>query len=152
AEDGGGGIWVGTGEGSLCRLEQDKFIEYRASDSLASHAIWSLLADNDGTIWAGTFRGGLLRFKDGKFTRFTTENGLPSDVICQILDDGAGNLWIGSHKGIFRVSRSALQDCARGEAKTIPCTTFGRYDGLPTLECSGNYQPSAWRGKDGRLW
>jgi signal transduction histidine kinase len=26
------------------------------------------------------------------------------------------------------------------------------YDGLPTLECSENYQPSSWHGRDGTLW
>jgi signal transduction histidine kinase len=77
---------------------------------------------------------------------------LPDNVICQILPDGAGNFWLGSHQGIFRVARSSLNDFARGEIKSVPVTTFGRSDGLPSLECSGGYQPSAWRGQDGRLW
>src|SRR5262249_31205711 len=33
----------------------------------------------------------------------------------------------------------------------INCTAYGRYDGLPSLECSGSYQPAAWRARDGRL-
>jgi hypothetical protein len=77
---------------------------------------------------------------------------LPDNIICQILPDGAGNLWLGSHQGIFRVAKSALNDFARGEIKSVPCTVYGRSDGLPSLECSGGYQPAAWRGQDGRLW
>jgi signal transduction histidine kinase len=100
----------------------------------------------------GTFRGGLLRFKDGKFTRYTTEEGLPSDIICQILDDGIGNLWIGSHKGIFYLPKDSFKDFDAGKIPSLPCIAYGLYDGLPTLECSGNYQPSCWRGHDGTLW
>jgi signal transduction histidine kinase len=100
----------------------------------------------------GTFRGGLLRFKDGKFTRYTMRSGLPSDIICQILDDGLGKLWIGSHKGIFCLPKDSLRDFDAGKIPSLPCVAYGLYDGLPTLECSGDYQPSCWRGHDGTLW
>src|SRR3954471_10513088 len=77
---------------------------------------------------------------------------MPDNVICQILPDDAGNLWLGSHKGIFRVAKSALDRFARGETNFVTVTEFGRSDGLPSLECSGSYQPAAWRSRDGRLW
>src|SRR5262249_39072124 len=73
-------------------------------------------------------------------------------TICQILQDGGGRLWFGSQKGIFRVLKAAFQQVADGELATLPCVTYGNYDGLPTTECSGSYQPAAWRGRDGRLW
>jgi signal transduction histidine kinase len=90
--------------------------------------------------------------KGEQFTRFTVESGLPSDVICQILDDQAGNFWIGSHHGIFKVAKKDLNAFARGEQSSVPCVSYGLYDGLPTLECSSGYQPAAWRSSDGRLW
>jgi signal transduction histidine kinase len=152
AEDKRGDIWVGGGDGTLYQLIGDRFAAFRPQDSLAGEAIWSLLADEEGTLWAGTVHGGLLRFRDGRFTRFTSKNGLPSDTICQILEDGGGRLWFGSQKGIFRVLKSAFQQVADGQLATLPCVTYGNYDGLPTTECSGSYQPSAWRGRDGRLW
>jgi signal transduction histidine kinase len=34
----------------------------------------------------------------------------------------------------------------------VSLVSYGRSDGLPTLECSGNYQPSGWTSRDGRLW
>src|SRR6185312_5635865 len=118
----------------------------------SSQAIWSLLAEPNGTVWAGTFRGGLLRFRNGKFTRVSIKEGLPDNVICQILLDDSGNLWLGSHKGIFRIEKSAVDKFARGEIESVVVTSFDRSDGLPSLECSGGYQPAAWRGRDGRLW
>ena len=152
SEDGHGGLWAGAEDGTLFRIASDTTTAFHPTDSKVPQAIWSLLAEDDGTVWAGTFRGGLLRFRDGKFTRFSINEGLPDNIICQILPDGAGNLWIGSHQGIFRVAKSALNDFARGEIKSVPCTVYGRSDGLPSLECSGGYQPAAWRSQDGRLW
>lgn len=152
AQDRQDAIWIGTGKGELYRFANGKFSVFKPDDGSEDQAVWSLLADDDGTVWAGTFRGGLLRFKDGQFTRYTTRDGLPSDVICQILDDGLGKLWFGSHKGIFYLPKAALAAFDRGEIRSLPCTAYGLYDGLPTLECSGNYQPSAWRAHDGKLW
>lgn len=152
AEDPRGNIWAGAEDGTLYRITTNTTAAFRPSDGEASHVIWSLLADEDGTVWAGTLRGGLLRFRDGRFTRYRTGDGLPDNIICQILPDALGNLWFGSHQGIFRIARAALDQFASGEIKSLPVTTFGRSDGLPSLECSSRYQPAAWRAADGRLW
>jgi signal transduction histidine kinase/ligand-binding sensor domain-containing protein len=152
AEDRQGNIWIGTADSGLYKFADGKFTSYPVNDKLGNQAIWSLLPDADGTLWVGTFRGGLLRFKDGKFTRYTVQNGVPSDIICQILDDGLGKLWIGSHQGIFYLPKDSLEDFDARKIQTLPCIAYGLYDGLPTLECSGNYQPSCWRGHDGTLW
>jgi len=152
AEDQRGSIWIGTGDGILYQFAGGKFTSYQVNDSVGNQAIWSLLPDTDGTLWVGTFRGGLLRFKDGKFTRYTTQSGLQSDIVCQILDDRRGNLWIGSHKGIFYIPKDAFKDFDAGKILSLPCVAFGLQDGLPTLACSGDYQPSCWRGHDGTLW
>ena len=149
AQDPQGSIWIGLGDGTIARFADGQFVEFRPDDREGGHPVWSLHADTDGTIWIGTFRGGLLRFREGRFTRFTTAQGLPSNIICQVLDDGAGQLWMGSYGGIFRVAKSALNATA---VEAIPLVSYGRSDGLPTLECSGNYQPSAWKGSNGRLW
>jgi ligand-binding sensor domain-containing protein/signal transduction histidine kinase len=149
AEDPQGAIWIGLGDGTVFRHTDGSFREFKPSDGEHGHAIWSLYADTDGTIWIGTFRGGLLRLRDGRFTRYTTEHGLPSNIICQVLEDGAGQLWMGSYGGIFRVAKATLTTSVSG---TIPLVSYGRSDGLPTLECSGNYQPSAWKARNGRLW
>lgn len=151
AED--GAIWAGAGDGTLTRVATNGVIKtFRATDEWSGQPIWSLLTDSNGVVWVGTFRGGLLRFQDGKFTRYTTKDGFPDDVICQILDDGAGRLWMGSSKqGIFHADKAELQAFAAGKLGTINCTAYGRYDGLPSLECSDSYHPAAWRTRDGRL-
>jgi signal transduction histidine kinase/streptogramin lyase len=152
SEDKTGALWAGTGNGDLYRIVSNTVTAFHPMDDQESGAIWSVLADEDGTVWVGTFRGGLLRFRDGQFTRYSKKDGLPDNVICQILDDGQGYLWLGSHQGIFRVDKSVLKDMAQGKARFISCVAYGRSDGLPSLECSGGYQPAAWLGRDGRLW
>jgi signal transduction histidine kinase len=53
---------------------------------------------------------------------------------------------------VFRIGKDALRAFANGEISTVPSLVFGRHDGLPSLECTGGYQPSAWRSHDGTLW
>lgn len=152
SEDGLGNLWAGSEDGDLFRIKGNTIETFHPPDGKTSQAIWSLLAEADGTVWAGTFRGGLLCLRDGKFMRFAMSEGMPDNVICQILPDGAGNLWLGSHRGIFRTSKSELELFARGKTNSIAFTEYGRSDGLPSLECSGGYQPAAWCSQDGRLW
>jgi signal transduction histidine kinase/ligand-binding sensor domain-containing protein len=152
AEAPDGVVWCGADDGALYRCEPERLQVFRANDSSADQPILSLLADKDGVIWAGTFRGGLLRFQNGHFKRFTAKEGLYADVIGQILEDDQNRLWLGTHRGIFCVSKESLNACAAGKAKTIDCVTYGRLDGLPTLEFADNYQPACWKGSDGRLW
>ena len=151
-EDKSGALWIGTGNGEIYQVVSNASKMFQPDDKLQGGAIWSVLVDDDGTVWAGTFRGGLLRLRDGRFTRYGKSEGLPDNVICQILDDGQGNLWLGSHQGIFWVTKTALDDFARGKIKFVPCIDYARADGLPSLECSGGYQPAAWRTHNGQLW
>jgi ligand-binding sensor domain-containing protein/signal transduction histidine kinase len=152
AEDIQGRIWAGGGNGTLYCIVSNRGTAFRSEGALASQPIWSLLPDQDGSLWVGTFRGGLLRFQAGHFVRFTSKHGLPDDVICQLLNDDAGWLWAGTSRGIFRVAKSELMTFAEGRAKFINCTAYGHLDGLPSLECSGSYQPACWRSSDGQLF
>jgi len=151
AEDAEGNIWAGGGDGILYRVRNLQGQAMVPPGPRTTQPIWSVLADTNGVVWAGTFRGGLLRYAEGKFTRISTQHGLPDDVICQLLDDDHGNLWMGSQRGIFRVAKSELAAVATGQQETVTSVVYGRHDGLPSLECSENYQPAAWRTRAGRL-
>jgi signal transduction histidine kinase len=108
--------------------------------------------DDEGVLWIGTYGGGLNRFKNGKFTSFTTREGLVNDSLGFIAEDGAGNLWCGSLGGIFRVSKTELNQFADRKISWIQCLPFTKSDGLPSLECTGGCQPSGCKTRDGRLW
>ncbi len=152
AEDAAGTIWFGMSGGGLGRLQAGTLTQLRKRDGLPNDFVWSLLAEEDGTIWAGTFGGGLCRLKSGQFTTISTREGLPDNVICHIADDGRGNFWISSYHGIFRIRKDDLRRCANGETKTVNCFSYGKADGLSTLECTGGFQPAGCQTPDGRLW
>lgn len=151
-EDVNGTLWFGMSGGGLGRLQDGKLTQFRRPAGLANDFVWSLLADPDGTLWVGTFGGGLCRLRNGRFATISTREGLPSNVICHIVDDGQGNFWISSYGGIFRVSKRDLNRCADGKIATLNCLTYGKAEGLNTLECSGGFQSAGCQTPDGHLW
>ncbi len=152
AEDATGDIWIGTGPGDLWRCHENRFTKYAPPPEWPSVRFAALLPDTNGVIWVGTLGGGLLRFQDGQFKRFTVHEGLPDNHISQLLEDSEGHLWAGTYAGIFRVRKAELHAVAAGEARQLACRVYGRFDGLPALECPGGFQPSCWRSQEGRLW
>jgi two-component sensor histidine kinase len=94
----------------------------------------------------------LIRFKDGRFTVYTAAHGLFDDNVFSILEDPNGNMWMSCNRGVFRVSKSVLNDFAEGRIKSIFCVSYGTSDGMKTFECNGGSQPSGCMSVDGRLW
>lgn len=123
-----------------------------ADRGLPQSSISSIAQTPDGYLWIGTLGGGLLRFRDGRFTHFTERDGLPNEHVTQILEDELGHLWLGTRGGLVRVKKSALLDHAARPEGALELNSYGRYDGLPTIECSSGTQPGCWRTRDGRLW
>jgi signal transduction histidine kinase/ligand-binding sensor domain-containing protein len=151
-QDAEGNVWFGMLGGGLGLLKSGAVRQFRKANGLSSNFIQCLRLDQDGALWIGTFGGGLNRLKQGRFAAIGTGQGLPNDVICDIEDDGRGNFWFSSHGGIFRVSKELLNLCADGLTNSVYCLAYDKGDGLPTLECSGGFQPAGAVTPDGRLW
>ena len=146
-----GSVWIGTA-GGLSRVRDNVFNTYHPSNGLSSDFILSLYEDDEQTLWIGTDGGGLNRFKNGKFSSFTTKDGLFDDVAFSILDDDSGNLWLSSNKGVYRVEKRLLNQCADGVIRSVSCDVYGKAEGMQSSECNGRRQPSAWKGRDGLMW
>jgi len=144
-------IWIGT-DGGLSRWTGAGFINLTTSNGLSQNNINSLYEDAAGELWIGTRGGGLNRLKNGKLTSYTMRQGLFSDEVFEVLEDNSGHLWMSCRRGIFRVSRSQFDDLDARRINRINCTTFGREDGLATVQCSGVAKPAGWKSRDGRLW
>ncbi len=151
AEDAVGVIWIGTGPGDLWRYDGGKFTRFTPPAEWPSVRFAAVLPDTNGVVWVGTLGGGLLRFCDEKFTRCMKANGLPDDNVSQLLDSHDGYLWGGTYAGIFRASKEDLAAAAAEHAARVPCRVYGRFDGLPALECTSGFQPCCWRSSDGTL-
>jgi len=150
-EDKDGSLWVGTMNG-LSNFRDGKFTTFSTKNGLSSENIRCLYKDSDGVLWIGTEGGGLNRYADGRFVSYTRNAGLFDDLVSQILEDDFGNLWMSCNKGIFRVSRTELNDFAAGRVPSVSCVSYGTADGMKSRECNGGSQPAGWKATDGTLW
>ncbi len=151
-EDSRNRLWIGTAGGGLDLFTNGRFQVFDSRRGLSNDVVLAIHEDAEGVLWIGTDGGGLNRLKDGRFTTYTSKDGLLDDAIFRILEDDSGNLWMSSNKGVFRVSRSALNSFAEGRINRIPTYSYGKADGMATRECNGGFQPAGWRTRDGRLW
>ncbi len=146
-----GVLWIGTRQG-LARMAQGETIEPFTPAGLARAPIIAITEEPDGTLWFASGAVGLFRLKNGRVDHFTSRQGLYDDTLMETLEDSAGNFWVGTNRGIFRVSKRALDEVARGVRKSVESTVYGTGDGLRTAECNGGTQPAGWKSSDGKLW
>jgi ligand-binding sensor domain-containing protein len=146
-----GVIWVGTASG-LARVEGGTVRRVRIDGKPHAEDVDALLTDPNGTVWIGTIGAGLQRLRGGRLAAVTASQGLPSNTVLSVLDDGLGRLWMSSGEGIVGAARADLEAAADGGAGPLRAVRITEAEGLRDRECSGGVQPSAWRGRDGRLW
>lgn len=150
-EDSEGRIWVGTQNGFS--IEQDgKYTNHSTRDGLLEDTVLAFYEDNAHAMWIGTAGGGLARFQDGKFKVYTTAQGLFNDNIFGILEDNQGYLWINCSEGVFRILMDQFDKLDKGNIRQLECNSFGKRDGMPSVEGNAVGQPCAWKGPDGRMW
>lgn len=101
-------LWLGLGNGSVCRTISSPFEVYQSSlsnslQNLSFNVVVSLFQDED-QIWIGTGGGGLNKFNivTDKFTHFKhdqdIEHSIPSNTIMNVIVDGNGTVWTGNFK------------------------------------------------------
>ena len=146
-----GEIWIGTQGSGLGRFKNNAFETFTTTNGLAGNYIISLCYETNGTLWIGTLDMGLCRYKDGEFRTINTTHGLPGNIIYRVEDDLLGNLWFNSAKGLFRISKSQLNECANGARTKLDVLTYGKAEGMTTLAGTGGFTPSGFRTPDGRL-
>jgi signal transduction histidine kinase/ligand-binding sensor domain-containing protein len=154
AEGRNGVIWIVMNAGALIQYSGAELKSFQPANAAWRGRFAAVCEDAQGAVWIGTLGAGLLCFRQGGFWAITTRDGLPTDSISQVVEDAAGNLWLGSPAGVLSVPRAALEARLRQSSRTpdLVCRVFGRDDGLPTVGCATASQPTAWRGRDGRLW
>jgi signal transduction histidine kinase/ligand-binding sensor domain-containing protein/DNA-binding NarL/FixJ family response regulator len=150
-DDGAGGLWVGT-YGGLSRVVDGRVVSFSGQGDFAGERIRAIYVDAGGVLWVGTYDHGLIRYEGGRVVRFGKQTGLFSDGVFAILEDDAGYLWMSCNTGIYRVRKQQLDDVAAGRSARIDSVGYGRDDGMVRSECNGGKQPSAVRGRDGRLF
>jgi ligand-binding sensor domain-containing protein/signal transduction histidine kinase len=165
-EDQDGNLWIGTNDG-LTRRSREKFQTFKTRNGPESPVV--SIYEDERNLWVGTDGGGLFRMmnnelrmtnfensklqnRNSKFHNYNTRDGLFSDSIFEILEDDGGNLWMSCFSGVFRVRKKDFDDFDRGKIRSISCTSFGKADGMSSVQCNGISKPAGWKGHDGRLW
>ena len=150
-QDREGNIWIGTNDG-LSKWRDGKFTNYREKDGLIGGVILALYEDAAGDLWIGTVGGGLVRMRNGKFTSYTRKQGMFADAAFEILEDDHGSLWMSCFEGLYRVRKKDLDDFDAGKISTLRCASYGKPEGLASVQCNGVAKPAGWKSRDGRLW
>ena len=147
-----GSLWVGTQGQGLLRWRDGTWDLVAGTRSTLLSIVWSLYEDREGDLWIGTGGAGLARWRGGHLDMFTRTNGLGADTIYSIIEDDDKRLWLGTYEGLFSLKKSEFYAVSSGRSSRIVPMVFTRGDGMPTLECSGGFQPTSHRTRDGRLW
>jgi ligand-binding sensor domain-containing protein/signal transduction histidine kinase len=149
-EDKKGNLWVGT-NGGLNRIRDQKIDVLYRKNGLSDDYILTLYEDPDGNLWVGTASGGINLVRDNKINSFTTKDGLINDVVLKILEDDYGFFWISCNKGLYKIKKQNLLDYADLKLKLLNPVSYGKSDGMETLECNGGVSPAGFKTRDGKL-
>jgi signal transduction histidine kinase len=134
----------------LSRLHGSKITNFTTADGLSSNVITALLPRARGTLLIGTQDRGWNLWDGRRFSRVTVDR-LAGTSIHAILDDGYNHLWFATGGGIARCDCGEMSGAMDG-ADCRNWIEFSTADGLISRETATNSHPSAWQGKDGRLW
>ncbi|MFZ4764178.1 MAG: sensor histidine kinase, partial [Roseimicrobium sp.] len=151
AQDAKGRMWFGDVSGELWLFKDNRLVDKTPTALRDCERIRCLLPGSDGDLWNGTSRG-LARLREGECTRITTANGLNHNVVSQLLFDGEGNLWGAGNHGVFSIARIEWEAAFNRGASWVHCATYGRLEGLPSLQANSGFWPNALTDRDGRLW
>ncbi|MBC6992379.1 two-component regulator propeller domain-containing protein, partial [Hymenobacter sp. BT491] len=106
-----GALWVGTGEGRLCRLNEHAGLLEPEARWQPTSAITALCADRQGGFWVGTEADGLRYLGPGTasvrvFRASNRPGSLPDDKVRALLLDQKQNLWVGTTNGLGYYERA----------------------------------------------
>ncbi|KQX26156.1 MULTISPECIES: ligand-binding sensor domain-containing protein [unclassified Sphingomonas] len=121
ADDGRGGLWVGTDQG-LHHLDPATGTVRATAIAIADAPVRALLRDRRGALWVGTTRG-LARRSAGSAGWTTVAFDHEPTSITALFEDPGGRVWIGTQRrGLFVVDTPGAQPRAVG---TDPILTEG---------------------------
>lgn len=146
-----GGLWAGTQDGQILREKDGVFAGSDAVNIFGHHAVLALHEGERGRLWIGTAGGGLACLAGTVGLCWNTNNGLPNGVIAGVAEDSAKNLWLATGSGIYRVSRSDINEAIDNPRMPLICKLMSEVKTVPT-SALGFGGTRAVLSPDGELW
>jgi signal transduction histidine kinase len=122
-------LWIGTYEGGLIRLRNDRFTTFTTRDGLANNVTGHFTDDAAGNLWIGSVRG-LMRISKAALHTYSAGQARPLPCLTLTVSDGMfsqicsggtqpvmawandGRLWVPNMKAIAIVDPAALPTAA----------------------------------------
>ncbi len=102
-----GRLWVGTHQGTLGWIEEDRFI---ALEKRLPYKLKTITQDSEGVLWIGACgEMPALYYKDGNRLRASDHTELEAVPYVTALCEHEGTLWVGTTTGLFAVDLHSKQ-------------------------------------------
>ena len=150
-EDAEQNLWIGSYSTGLYRLAHDTLTHFSAEQGFTAPRVFSVFPDGRGSIWVGTSDDGIYRYREGKFSQFTPARGFCDYGVGGMIEDDGGSMWFCGNRGVYRITKQALDDFADGKIASYSFDTYGTADGMKSRETNAEGEPNIWKMKDGRI-
>ncbi len=142
-------LWVATDGQGLFRKLNNTWTHFNEKNGLVSDVVFFVMQSRDGGFLVSTQKG-ISRIEQNKIHNFRASDGLHSDSVFFTLEDNRNRLWMGSNRGLFSIELGDLDAYRQGKIARIPCTVYGKSDGMKTQEINAPAHPL--KDRDGNMW
>jgi ligand-binding sensor domain-containing protein/serine phosphatase RsbU (regulator of sigma subunit) len=118
--DSRGQLWIGTSEGLLKEIADDKFILYSTKNGLVDNNIWNIFEDRESNLWFASIQNGVSKLASERFFLYNSKDGLLSDEIKQIFENSKGELCVGTKLGLSVKLKDKVTNYTSGDLKGYP--------------------------------
>jgi ligand-binding sensor domain-containing protein len=141
AEDGAGGVWIGTDAGGVAKLTRNGFASFSEQDGLRHDYVTSIAQGRTGRLRVGGGWPRVNEFDGERFTsgRFNIPGRVDAARAYDVFEDHRGEFWVGTPDGLMRfpgVDRVAQL------ARLRPTAVYSISNGLPVARVSPAFEDS----------
>ncbi|WP_421772974.1 ligand-binding sensor domain-containing protein [Gracilimonas sp.] len=109
-KDRAGNYWVGTRGNGLNKIENNRVVIYKNTQSdIKSNIIQAIEEDAEGNIWVGFHQEGVDKLTNGTFRNFEFGNNAEINDVRSIYNDRNNQLWVGTYGGLIKFNPTAGQ-------------------------------------------
>ena len=141
-----GYLWWATGNG-VFRIVGRTFVPVPGLEAIYARTLclWR------GRMLVGTYGEGPLVVDQGKVVKLPLDAGGALSHVHAFIPDARGRLWMPTNHGFFRVEMEALEAYLADPERVLAYRSFGRNEGLRTLEFNGGCSPPYVRLANGEV-